>query len=162
MNLKKTSILTLALSCALVSHFASANGVTEGASVAAKIAQAVGHNTVTCTSSTDQVILEVDQKGQLRMIARYAGSISGQLDTDNEGGGEECGGLAASLNIQYADYVLDDSYNDCERGDWGYRLLLPESALKSIEAGIHFDANSYARNEGSNDGAIRILSCDVK
>jgi len=136
---------------------AQANGVRSGDQTAALIAQHLGHSSIVCESSTDRVVIDVDRAGTLRMVASYSGSISGTLDTDNEGSGEECGGLSVKLTSSSADFILDDSYNDCERGDWGYRVLLPVAALSA--AAVQFSTHSYAMLQDTTDGAARLLSC---
>lgn len=147
------------LACLPVS-LASANGVTQGQNLAQDILNAMGNRTIVCTSATDRVTLEKGDKGDLKMVARYAGNISGTLDTDNEGGGEECGGLAVKFNNPYSDYLLEDTYNDCERGDWGYLIMIPEAQVKNLSA--KFQTQAYALDQESKDGATRTLECTVR
>src|SRR5271168_246496 len=91
-DLQLLAAAALALTASTAAH---ANGITKGEAVAAQIAQALGSAKVTCTNADDKVTLEVDKDGKLRMFAHYAGNISGDVDTDDEGAGEECGGMTA-------------------------------------------------------------------
>lgn len=153
-------ILMLAL--ALSATGARADGVVQGQDIAKKIVAALGDSTLECTSGNDWVTLNVDQHGDLRMVAHYSGAISGDLDTDNEGYGEECGGLTATTNAKYSTYLLDDSYNDCERGWWGFRIALPEDSLTAIQSGDgEFKAVGYAQDQGTIDGKAETFDCTV-
>jgi hypothetical protein len=154
------AVITVMLS---TSSLALANGIRGDDGVAKKIAGALSHKTVVCSSGNDRVELTVNSSGDLRITAHIAGSISGDLDTDNEEGGEECGGLTATLNAKYSDFVLDDTYNDCERGDWGYRLMFSETELSHLDStSAHFTAHGISRLQDSDDGKTESYQCLVK
>ncbi len=136
------------------------SGSSSGALLEKKLATALGKKEAVCTGDSDQVTLSVDSKGLIRMVAHYKGSISGTLDTDDEKDGAECGGLFVHISKAKKNYVLDDRYDDCERGSWSYRIFLPENALELLAKKNEFDINSYPVVEGSKD-AIRRLSCKV-
>lgn len=160
----KNKSVFLFVAISTLSPLAWANGVVSGQDVAAKISSALDHDTVTCTSDADRITLEVDKNGDLQMIASYNdGTQNQRLNTDNEGYGEECGGLSAKENAQYSDFILDDSYNDCERGDFGYRILFSEDTLRVLAEGYgHFTAQAYVRIADGNYGAARKLDCSVR
>ena len=157
----KTLVFLSSLSILLASS-AFANGSRGDASVIAQISTALGTKTLTCASSTDKVTLQVKSAGDLRMVARYAGNISGTLDSDNEGSGEECGGLTVEFNRQYSDYLLNDEYNDCEQGDWGYQVILNNDDIHSIRAGTQFTLKAFVRDDGQDNAGTRTLSCSTR
>jgi len=141
---------------------ATALAATTRADTEKLIASTLSGKTLTCTSDSDRVTLSADDSGDLHVVAKYAGNISGTLDTDHEGDGAECGGVFASLNTQYDDYVIDDRYDDCERGNWGYRVMIPVKQLQAMasqELG-RFEANAYAMVDAEkNDKQTRKLVC---
>lgn len=136
---------------------AHANGVVQGQDIAAKLAAALGTKTLACASATDHVNVSVDAAGTLRMVADYAGSISGPLDTDDEGDGAECGGL--SVRADGANLVLDDEFNDCERGNWGYRLTFAASDL--TRGGLTAAGIATVGGDGGTD-TPQALTCLLK
>jgi hypothetical protein len=161
-EMKKLATLTVMMvlgACGL----AQANGVDPTDVNAKAMAQALGSGKVVCRAGSDLVTLNVDKGGSLRMYAKVAGTITSPLDTDNERDGEECGGLSTTVDSQSSSYVLEDDYNDCERGDWGYQILIPQSALRTFTRGSgRFVTVGHTTDEGTPDDNTQNFVCTVE
>ncbi len=163
----KRIILVLAGATFSLAAFAAESNDTQG-ETAARLAGALGAGKiVACVTAgkdkTDRLVVLQNTKGDLRMKVTFKGGMAGTYDSDTDSIGE-CGGLSVKANAEYDSIVLDDNYSDCERGNWGYRLIIPESALDKIAAapGATFTAKADPITEGTADGATLTLVCSVK
>jgi len=133
-----------------------------------RIAGALGKNkAVACETvgakKTDKIAVLQDKNGDLRMKSTVKGGISSTYDTDNADSMGECGSFEVTLDKEKQTVVLDQEYSDCERGNWGYKLIIPENALILIAGypGVSFTAHAVPNVEGLVDKA-RTLTCELK
>jgi len=159
------NIMMMNVAVVMVCGFMGASARADGDRTQGKeskfLAERLGKLSLQCVSSGgDKIKINVNQEGEreggLKMIAKYPGYT---LNTDKEGFGEECGGL--TVKDSGTSITLEDMYDDCERGQFGYHVSFAKAAFNFLESGQKISGTSVEYSFGGISSNAQTILCTV-